>query len=41
VVTDAVRLAAWIAKGDRPRVQDCHGARGIVCRLGGASHSPD
>jgi hypothetical protein len=41
VVTDADRLAAWIAKGGRPLVQDCHGAPGIVCRLAGAPRTPE
>jgi len=40
VLVDPERIAAWLAKGGRPAVQDCHGAPGIVCRLAGASRSP-
>lgn len=36
VLVDADRIAAWLAKGGAPLVQDCHGAPGIVCRLAGA-----
>lgn len=41
VLVDPQRIAAWLAKGGRPLVQDCHGAPGIVCRLAGASLAPD
>lgn len=34
---DRERVAAWVAKGRRPLVQDCHGAPGIVNRLAGAT----
>jgi hypothetical protein len=40
VLVDRERVAAWLAKGGRPLVQDCHGAPGIVCRLAGASRGP-
>lgn len=40
VLVDRERLAAWLAQGGRPLVQDCHGAPGIVCRLAGVSRSP-
>lgn len=36
VLVDKERIAAWLAQGRRPLVQDCHGAPGIVCRLAGA-----
>jgi hypothetical protein len=39
VLVDKERVAAWLAKGGRPLVQDCHGAPGIVCRLAGAPRS--
>lgn len=35
VLVDPERVAAWLAKGGRPLVQDCHGAPGIVSRLAG------
>ena len=35
-LTDKERIAAWVSKGGKPLVQDCHGAPGIVCRLAGA-----
>ncbi|MFZ5551333.1 MAG: lanthionine synthetase C family protein [Pseudomonadota bacterium] len=41
VVTDADRLAAWLAKGGHPLVQDCHGAPGIVCRLASAPRTAE
>jgi hypothetical protein len=39
VLVDKERIAAWLAKGGRPLVQDCHGAPGIVCRLAGVARS--
>ena len=39
VLVDSQRIAAWLAKGGRPMVQDCHGAPGIVCRLAGMPRS--
>jgi hypothetical protein len=41
VLVDEQRTAAWLAKGGRPLVQDCHGAPGIVCRLAGARSASD
>jgi hypothetical protein len=41
VLVDQQRIAAWLAKGGRPLVQDCHGAPGIVGRLAGAGGAPD
>ncbi len=41
VLVDEQRIAAWLAKGGRPLVQDCHGAPGIVCRLAGARSAAD
>jgi Lanthionine synthetase C-like protein len=32
-VTERERIAAALAAGQRPLVQDCHGAPGVVCRL--------
>jgi len=40
VLVDKDRVAAWLATGGRPLVQDCHGAPGIVCRLAGAHGAP-
>ncbi len=36
-IVDMERVAAWVTKGGKPLVQDCHGAPGIACRLAGAS----
>lgn len=41
VLVDQARTAAWLAKGGRPLVQDCHGAPGIVCRLAGVPRSTE
>ena len=41
VLVDPERVAAWLARGGRPLVQDCHGAPGIVCRLATAPRTPD
>lgn len=41
VLVDADVIAAWLAKGGRPLVQDCHGAPGIVCRLAGAPRNAE
>jgi len=41
VLVDEQRIAAWLAKGGRPLVQDCHGAPGIVCRLADVQSTPD
>lgn len=41
VLVDKERVAAWLAKGGRPLVQDCHGAPGIVCRLAGVPRSAE
>ncbi|MEK8032477.1 LanC-like protein [Ideonella sp. DXS29W] len=41
VLVDPERIAAMLAKGGRPLVQDCHGAPGIICRLAGSPHAPD
>jgi hypothetical protein len=35
VLVDKERIAARLAQGGHPLVQDCHGAPGIVCRLAG------
>jgi hypothetical protein len=40
VLVDEQRIAAWLAKGGRPLVQDCHGAPGIICRMAGAPGAP-
>jgi hypothetical protein len=40
-LVDEQRIAADLAKGGRPLVQDCHGAPGIVCRVAGARSAPD
>ncbi|MBK7060301.1 MAG: LanC-like protein [Rubrivivax sp.] len=40
-VTERARIAAALAAGQRPLVQDCHGAPGIVCRLATAPASWD
>jgi hypothetical protein len=40
-LVDAQRVAAWLARGGRPLVQDCHGAPGIVCRLAAAPAAPE
>jgi hypothetical protein len=39
VLVDKERIAAWLAKGDKPLVQDCHGAPGIACRFAGVPRS--
>lgn len=41
VLVDEQRIAAWLATGGRPLVQDCHGAPGIVCRIAGARSASD
>ena len=38
-LVDRARTAKWLAEGRKPLVQDCHGAPGIVCRLGGVSRT--
>lgn len=40
VLVDKQRVDAWLAKGGRPLVQDCHGAPGIVCRVAGMRDAP-
>jgi hypothetical protein len=39
-MVDRRAVAAWLAKGRGPLMQDCHGAPGIVCRLAGTDSSP-
>jgi Lanthionine synthetase C-like protein len=39
VLVDRHRIAAWLAQGGRPLVQDCHGAPGMVCRLSTVPHT--
>ena len=41
VYASGPRKAAVLARGERPLVQDCHGAPGIVCRMAGARTMPD
>jgi hypothetical protein len=39
-LVDKDRLEAWLAKGGKPLVQDCHGAPGIVCRFARVPRCP-